>query len=581
MSNDSYTKTLNESLKVSLTYEKSIDQFQNCLLTFQNTSTRNIIVNPTKESESSWFNIFGSKAEESLSKLHIQDDDQSLKLFLGKIQLFGYIVLNYSFNTDTSSLELTKQSQWWNNHEYLTQYFHKDDPDKDESDNQWKMDLVKFIDENQENKLIINGKLGGVNELIIDNNEQKTTNNVYLLNDLISNFNSKSKPKTEVEVSLQDVIDSILPIYTTPQCLLFTDLIIPKNSQRQFKFKFPINNKLPPSYNTRSTGSACDQGWISIRYSLIISLIEDKVTNQSKSIYFPYNVIPKRYGVHKYYQRNFLTEPIALDKHWKIEENEGINGVASDIDPDSNKEAFLQDLSTLIESDLYNMPKISTNERRKSSVKNGFDEEFDQQLYKSQLPQHLKTQYQLRVNNHELCIIAISKPYFHLGEDINFIIDINSLNRVSTKNVGIISYIEAYEIYHLNNDSQYINPYKVTSNIKINSFSSSILNKEKVLINDYINIPKFLSSQFQSENLMDLKYFLIFQFNLIEDLNEDEDLKNDVTELNEEEIQLNNGTKADDNYDKVTKYLESNNVIYKFDKVGSTYKFKIPLYILP
>lgn len=142
---------------------------------------------------------------------------------------------------------------------------------------------------------------------LVVNNDKILIDNRYLLHDLIGNFNSNSLSKEVQLLPLHDLTEAIVPFYTTPQSLLFTDLSIPKNSSRSFCLKVPIKDDLPPSYNTCLTGPACDQGLISIRYSLIVSLIEEKFSNKTKSVYFPLKMNPKRYGgVHTYLQKGIL-----------------------------------------------------------------------------------------------------------------------------------------------------------------------------------------------------------------------------------------------------------------------------------
>lgn len=130
---NSYSKVLNDKLTISLKYlERGGDLTQECVLTFTNTSKQEVVVNPIKQQHHSgrWFgNIFGSThtIDESMQALN-HESEELIHLFLGYIQLFGYVVLNYKFSIDTSSLEVNKGNQWWNNTDYLHQYLYKDDP---------------------------------------------------------------------------------------------------------------------------------------------------------------------------------------------------------------------------------------------------------------------------------------------------------------------------------------------------------------------------------------------------------------------------------------------------------------------
>ncbi|KAL6452535.1 hypothetical protein SBY92_001794 [Candida maltosa Xu316] len=571
---NSYRKVLNSDLTIILKYLERESSQQECILSFINTSkTTDIKINPIKQQQQQqngggWFGSFlGSTSSIDESKVSLNDEsDDMLHLFLGYIQLFGYVVLNYKFSIDTSSLEINKGNQWWNNTEYLNQYLHKDDPSHDTTDEHWKLDTVPFIEKNQHEKLTIGGKLGGVNDLIVKD-EKITTTKGHLLHDLINTFDSGSFAKHSplAPLSLHDLTDPIIPIYTTSQSLLFTDLTIPRKSSREFHIKFPIKKNLPPSYNTNSTGPACDQGLVSIRYALVVSLVEDMLTNKSQSIYFPLQIYPERYGITKYLQKKYFDDLIELDKDWKIE----TVSVNEEAKPDTRdvmgRDTFLQDLSKLIDSDLYNMPKISTMERRKSSI-NGANDEVNPEGYILQLPQHMKTQYKLRVNNQELCLIGFPRPFYHPGDDINYIINIK--NDSTTKVIGLITYLEAHEVFHLREkeeekeQAKQVNKYKVTGNIKLNTFSPSVTKSShgKCLVNDYINIPKHLSPQFQSSSFLNLEYHLVFQFNL--------------AEIGQPEEQQETEVEAQGD-------LFNQSGKYKFETLASSYRFTVPIYILP
>lgn len=272
---------------------------------------------------------------------------------------------------------------------------------------------------------------------------------------------------------------------------------------------------------------------------------------------------PKRYGgVHTYLQKRYFDSPIRLDKNWQVEiitDKQKTTHQEKDI---SEKGSFLQDISTLIDSDLYNMPKVSTMERRKSSV-NGMSDEINSDGYISQLPDHLKTQFRLRVNNQELCTIGLSKAYYHPGEDLNYVININPNADNTTKVIGLTTYLEAHEVYRLPENGRKIHKYKVTGNVKLNTLAPSIINGQLLessscLLNNYLNIPKFVTPQFQSRSFLNLEYHLVFQFNLSEgDLHKQKaNEENDMTPF----------AKCD---------------IYKTETIASSYKFTIPVYILP
>ncbi|CCG21504.1 hypothetical protein CORT_0A11190 [Candida orthopsilosis Co 90-125] len=562
-----YKKRLHDSLLVSLSYlEVDNDGSQICELTFQNTSKKDLTVNPTElttaksnaEEESSWLPSFfksSTKTEES-TKLVPSTEDESVALFLGHVQLFGYVVLNYKFPIDTSSLDMNRHQQWWNNVEYLNQYWHSEEEEEegDEKDPHIIVENTPFIAQQLESKLTIGGNLGGVKDLIVNEYDSKPLQvNPTFLHDLINVFDSY--PKSNSSLPLKDLTDTIVPIYTTPQSLLFSDLKIPKNSLKSFKFSVPVNDKLPPSYSTRSTGPACDQGWVSTRYALVISLQENSIVEPAKTIYFPFNIVPHRYVSNKVLQRFYFEEPPGLDKTWTVKsiDDEAKNSPVAN--GSSAKADFLKDLSDLIESDVYNMPKVSTTERRKSSIKTTSTEISDESLYTAQIPSNLKTSYQLKINDDEVCKISISKPYYHVGEDIHFKIEMKLKDKES-QIIGLIAYLEAYETYHLREGGRHaVNKYEVSGNIKINTLAAALtnLNGAKATVSEYINIPKYLSPQYQSKSFMDLTYWLNFQLNF--------------AKLAEEDV-------------GATDLCFKSNTFLRSDAIGNTQHFKVPIHII-
>lgn len=563
-----YKKQLHDSLSISLSYlEVEADGSQVCELTFKNTSKKNLTLNPVQstaiesntEVQSSWLPSFfklSGKTEEQ-TELVTLTKDEPITLFLGHLQLFGYLVLNYKFPIDTSSLDMNRHQQWWNNVEYLNQYWHEEEAEGegDGNDPHVIVENTPFVAEQIKSKITIGGHLGGVKDLIVGEHDSKSLDvNPTLLHDLVNVFDSY--PAGTSTLPLIDLTDSILPIYTTPQSLLFSDLNIPKNSSKTFKFSAPVNSKLPPSYNTRLTGPACDQGWVSIRYSLAVSLQENNIIEPAKTLYFPFKVSPRRVVTNKVMQRLYFEEPLGLESSWRIKSKEEESLSSPSLNGTSAKADFLKDLSDLIDSDVYNMPKISTTERRKSSINTTQKEALDEGLYTAQLPSNMKTLYQLKVNDDEVCKISISKPYYHVGDDIHFKIEMN-LNDKESQVIGVIAYLEAYETYHLkeNGERQVVNKYEVSGNIKINTLATILTNQKdtKSVVSESINIPKYLTPQFQSKSFMDLTYWLNFQLNF--------------AKLADEDV-------------SATDLVFKSNTFLRSDAIGNTQHFTVPIHII-
>jgi Rgp1. len=630
-------KKVNEKLSISITFletTQSVDEKQTiheCLIGFHNVLNSKIIINPEvsrdsgADNGSTWLNsIFGSSKPSESATLIDEPVDQDIKIFLGYIQLLGYVVLNYNFQLQsaTNPMEISsKNVHWWNNKDYIHQYENDDDmADEDEELRESCLARVPFIRENSTRPLIVGGKLGGVNDLVVENEKSSGEHGIdernrYLVNDLLFNFNSyatpslattKSKEFEESKLPIKELTDSIIPFYSTSQHLLFTDLSIPALSTRTFHLRFPQNKDLPPSYNTRLTGVVADQGLVSTKYSLIVGLLEDidkKLVPHS--IYFPLNIKGERVGNNdRWLQRNYFKESSIMDKSWTVDtvEDDEEPLTIEPAEPMETREEFLQDLSKLIETDLYNMPKMSTHERRKS-IPNlnslSVDESSNNDLI-PQLPLHLKTQFQIRVNNNQLCMISLSKPYYHIGEDISFIIDINPENHSkSTKAIGIISHLEAHEIFHYpgnKTDAEgspvvktYERPYRVSGSIKFNTYSTSILNSYVLqdtnsLVNGSINVPNYLTQLFQSSKFMDLKYYLVFKFILSEikpeSGNTSEQLAEETTNESEPEhedsaqnTELLTETTTLDFFEDIKEHRSEN--------YATELRFRLPLVLLP
>lgn len=533
-------KKINQNLVISLSYinQNSPDSSE-CLISFHNVLDKKLNVNPEKnrsdksETDSSWYSKFfgGSSANQTLNN---QESEDELDLYLGYIQLFGYVVLNYQFDIDeSSSLLESSKNPWWFNKDYVNDYHDFANELSDEL-KESKLSNIPFIKDKLKSPSVIGGKLGGISDLVVENKVTDKTieaEHRYLLNDLLYTFNSLEynvDHESNEKIPTKDLIDSIIPIYSTPQGLLFSDLKLEPLSTKTFHIKFPKLRNLPPSYNTRLTGPLCDQGLISIKYSLIVGVSLDRGL-KPLSVYFPLYLKPERAGIDRRWLQRRYSDKVIFDSNWKFDvlspnlDNTPPNESTTE-NFESRKE-LLEDLSKLIISDLHNLPKISHETRHKSI---GYIETDKDENLIPQLPTHLKTQFQIRVNKDDLCLINLTKPYYHIGEDINFSININPSDGSTTKVVGFIAYLEACEQFEQDNKQEsFMNYYKVTPSIKINCFAPAILNSQtqKSLsdyVNGYLNIPKFLTSQFQYSNFLSLKYFLVFKFNLI-DFN-DEDL---------------------------------------------------------
>lgn len=500
------------------------------------------------------------------------------QLFVGSLQLFGYVILNYNFGLDDfSSISMSdkapRNSSWWLNREYLLNLC---DTENDVYHRNEMLSTVPFISDNANHQMVIGGKVGGVNDLVVEESAkiQIDLNQRYLLNDLVYNFNTY-KPSTNSEedgkLYLKELTDSIVPFYSTSQELLFTDLLIPPMGSKSIEVSFPLPD-LPPSYNTNLTGLSAEQGLVSIKYLMIVGFQKlESLKLNPVSIYFPLHIKSPRFGHDERWLQPDYLQQITIDKSWKLsltEDNKSTTPIKQD-DSSTDAKSFLEDLDKLIDSDLHNIPKMSSTERKKS-VQSLYEENVEGMV--PQLPSRLKNQYNFLVNNKQLCLITLSKPYYHVGEDILFNIELDNSNPRASKIVGMSGHIEAHELFH--SATPYTNVYPVTPQIKINSFASAMINSfkeeaplsEPAIMSGCLNIPSHVCQQFQSSTFMDLKYYIVFKFNLTKF---DKKLEQEVAD-------------GEENSDLIQKTDELHSQIepYKYNVYGNEFTFRLPVVIL-
>lgn len=563
----SYYKQLNQQLAISL-HQSGKPGFYK--LTFHNISKSKIVLNDTKELKEAdgWFSgVFGSKPAQSEAPA-----DDTIKLFLGYIQLFGYVVLNYRFEIEASSnpLELASNDKnWWENKEYINHYTNFGSHNEVDQDKLNTLDSNQFIQHGLNSPCVINGKLGGVDDLIIEKKPSLliTPKKFHLLTDLLYPFNSHDIVKNETNLHLNELIEKIIPFYTTSQSLIFTNITLDQNTSKTFDIEIPIPAKLPPSYNHNLTGPVCDNGLTSIRYSLNISVSESEKMIPS-TVYFPVEIKPKRFNSDpRWLQPDYLTDlNCIVDKDWQNHVAASMKNLSvkdnmeipRNIDVTA-KAAFLLDLNSLIQTDLHNMP--NTAHYRKKSAASIYE---DVPGYIPQLPPHLKTSYQIRVNSHKLCDVKLSRPYFHVGEDINYIIDLNPKGSTDVKVTGYVIHLEAQETYHYESGDPLVHTYRITGSSKTNTFASSLMNSvepRESLSSGSINVPRFATQQFQASKFMSLSYYLVFKFTLL-------DFKEEDTS-----VEIVPSGKEISEFDKIKDF--------RFENEGSELKFRLKVVILP
>ncbi|KAF3987990.1 hypothetical protein FT663_04217 [Candidozyma haemuli var. vulneris] len=537
---------------VAVTY-KDLPQepdFFECHIEFSSTqeepTANGTASNGTKEDEkrdSGWLSGFFSS-----EKTHLVDSPKETSLLLGYIQLIGYIRLNGLIGSDGSAN--AANNPYWKNPEYLELYGN--------DDLELQIETIKktpFLKANAGEEAAKN-RTGGVSDLNLHSYDARAQ---YLVHDLVYPFNTLTGVPENAENHADDLAKevghSIVPFYVTAQSLLFSSSKVKHGESEKYilKVQKPPNN-LPPSYNTKSTGAAGDAGLVSIGYSLVVGASEESNGQLSpRNIYFPFEFRSGKKGWDReWLQHDYLQEPF-VDKAWKAELRD--ENVLSQPQPKGSKEKLLRDIDTLIESDVQ---VVAANERRKSSVSKSLTE------YKgliSQLPAKLRVSYQIRVNSIGLCTLTMSKPFYHVGDEVHFFLDIDRQNDDGARIVGFHAHVEAHEIFNLEEKKQFVNTYKVTPTVKQNLFATALAanwddTADNLHVSSIINLPRHISQQFQSSKFMDLRYFFVCKFLLNE---------------------FAKPESSDDSMKSYADYIQT----YKVDNEGTEFKFAIPLVVLP
>lgn len=505
---------------------------------------------------SGWFSFF------SQGKLPITPPPLSdLQLLLGYVQLFGFVRLNSLIGTN--GVSDAAHSLYWQNQEYLDQY--------ESQDAQEKLDAVMSTPfyQNYGGQSPKLGRVAGIPDLNAGSYDSVLHT---MLLDLVYNYGSVDAtdavvPEQQALTALcEEVRHSFVPFYVTAQSLLFSNIEVKRKSAKEFRLRLPVPGpQLPPSYNCKLTGSTGDSGLVSIGYALVVGATEKvgETPGTPRAAYFPLELRQGLFSIdRRWYQQDYLGKPV-VDKEWRgIDVAAELSGDKPNSENDSSdsKRKLLSDIDTLISSEVH---AVSANERRKSSLSAS---SAVAQGSIAQIPEKPRVSYQIRVNSVNLCTLILSKPVYHVGEDLAFFVDLHENDSTATtKVVGFTSHIEAHECYHnapQGDQSGLTHSYKVTPTIKTNTMAKSMAGKfygdDNAVVSNFVTIPSHLTQQFQSSSFMDLRYFFVCKFVL----NEFAPRKNG-----------GNDTPADS-------YAAYSNE-YKFSNESTDFTVLVPLTVLP
>ncbi|CAN3479835.1 hypothetical protein DICA0_E19460 [Diutina catenulata] len=327
---------------------------------------------------------------------------------------------------------------------------------------------------------VIAGRVGGIPHLE-SSDEVIKPDDMYFVADLVLPFNSRDPqepPEKHRDTTYKELCEAVLPFHYTPQELLFTQREL--GDAGEHSVTFDLDKIWPPSYTP-------PRGWCSIHYTVAVSFQSSQ--KHQYTCYFPVELRNPRVGGDPRW-----LQPIGFAPAYELKESETK-------ETQHSHEKFLSDLEVLKTSDYYTL-----NPRKKSFCAPE-PEEVPQGLA-PQLPAHFKTSYQLRVNAEPLCEVQLTRPYYHLGDDVGFKIDMDTAN--SVKVVGYMVSLECQESF-----GPHLHSYPVSSTIKTNTMAMALSGGSGLVSHGSINIPGYITHQFQSQ-LVNVQYYLVFKFNMVD-----------------------------------------------------------------
>lgn len=446
-------KRITDTVAVLVAPHQEQDQLR-CAVTFQYTGglMPTLDTAPTSASRR-WFSWGGGDAGVDAEPTN---GTTGARLVLGSTQLFGYIVAKPTIE------------------EFLGEDY------DDDQEVEHHMAASQFL--SLRPKPLVGGKLGGIPH--VDNTDETIPDDeLYFVADLVLPFNSRdpqqpAHDKKLDEITYKELFEAIYPFHYTPQQLLFTDVEL--TSKAKYSVSFSIQDVWPPAYN--HPGSL-----FSINYVVAVLFL---LGMKKYTSYFPVPLKSPRVTDNPRW-----LQAIAFSDIYTFKERQPSHS-------DDAKQKFLADFDSLIDSDDHT---VTLRKKSMASIYSNADDDEVPEGFHPQLPSHFKTNYQLRVNNTELCQIHLTKPYYHAGEDAVFRITLNMDTPV--KVIGYMLHLECQELFA----DGLVREYPVTGKIQTNTLAMAIAGGDD--LSGYINIPRWLTHQFQL-TFANIAYYLVFKFNI-------------------------------------------------------------------
>lgn len=449
-------KRITDDVAVLVTPRQERDLLQ-CTVTFQYTGgVASAPLAAATPASRGWFSWGGGNADAAPATANGSDTHHGARLVLGLTQFFGYMVAKPAIE------------------EFLGEDYDDDDAvEHHMTASQW-LSLRP--------KPLVGGKLGGIPHLE-NADETIADDDLYFVADLLLPFNSRdpqqpAHDKKRDEITYKELCEAVYPFHYTPQQLLFTDVEL--GSSAKFAVLFPIQDVWPPAYNY--PGSL-----FSINYVVAVLFL---LGMKKYTSYFPILLKSPRIGDHPRW-----LQAIAFSDIYTFKERRSSHS-------DDAKQKFLSDFDNLIDSDDHT---VRLRKKSMASIYSGAEDDEIPEGFHPQLPLHFKTSYQLRVNNSELCLIHLTKPYYHAGEDAVYCITLNMDSPV--KVIGYMLHLECQELFA----DGLVREYPVTGKIQTNTLAMALAGGDD--LNGYINIPRWITHQFQL-TFANVAYYLVFKFNI-------------------------------------------------------------------
>lgn len=220
-----------------------------------------------------------------------------------------------------------------------------------------------------------------------------------------------------------------VPIFSTPQSLLFVDLNLEAGQSRTFRYSLQLPKTLPPSCKAKS---------IRIHYNLVIGMqkLDKKGHPRLSTTHVPFRVFPFVSRDEKSQVCHDLRMPVVLqqdtaeivqlplenmtaDEAFSYAKNMDLEQESSSVIGKAELMGFINDLMTSKHTAAEMVTEMSD-----LGIQNVLSsEENIKYLTRYQHGQSMKSKFDIGRGNRRLATIYLSKPVYRVGENIVFIVD--------------------------------------------------------------------------------------------------------------------------------------------------------------